>query len=201
MNYLILIILIFAVGLLFFILKRINEVEKEFSSLREDVNVQLKELYIFHKKYYANIFNAVAEKRDKDVEEKKVMSDGLYEAAKEIVLDAGKCSVSFLQRRLNIGYSLSVCIIDRLEEEGVIGPQEGSMSREVFVEKTTVPEEYEEQILDLFEEKERVTNNDIEELLGVSDATATRYLDKLEDKVLIVQKGKGRSTYYERLPV
>jgi len=42
-----------------------------------------------------------------------------------------------------------------------------------------------------------VTNNEIESLLGVSDATATRYLDELEDRGKLVQKGDGRSTYYE----
>jgi Fic family protein len=44
------------------------------------------------------------------------------------------------------------------------------------------------------------TNNDIEKLLGVSDATATRYLDELEEEGLIEQIGKtGASVYYKKI--
>jgi len=46
----------------------------------------------------------------------------------------------------------------------------------------------------------KATNNDIEELLGVSDATATRYLDELEKEGLIKQVGKtGNAVYYEKI--
>ncbi len=46
----------------------------------------------------------------------------------------------------------------------------------------------------------RVTNDDIENLLGVSDATATRYLDELGKEGLIRQIGKtGRHVYYEKV--
>jgi Fic family protein len=47
------------------------------------------------------------------------------------------------------------------------------------------------------EGKDQITNAEVEELLDVSDATATRYLDTLEDEGLVVQKDAGRSTYYE----
>lgn len=46
----------------------------------------------------------------------------------------------------------------------------------------------------------RITNNEVEELLGVSDATATRYFDELEAEGKIVQKGTGRETFYELSP-
>lgn len=46
---------------------------------------------------------------------------------------------------------------------------------------------------------DRVSNNDIEKLLGVSDATATRYLDELEKEGKIHQVGtSGRSVFYTR---
>jgi len=45
--------------------------------------------------------------------------------------------------------------------------------------------------------KKYLTNNDIEKLLGVSDATATRYLDELESDGKVIQKGKtGRYVKY-----
>jgi Fic family protein len=46
----------------------------------------------------------------------------------------------------------------------------------------------------------KITNNDIEKLLGVSDATATRYLDELEKEGLIKQVGiTGNAVYYEKI--
>jgi len=49
-------------------------------------------------------------------------------------------------------------------------------------------------------DKERVANDDIEALLGVSDATATRYLDELEKEGRIRQVGRtGRHVYYEQV--
>lgn len=46
--------------------------------------------------------------------------------------------------------------------------------------------------------RSQITNNAIEHLLEVSDATAERYLDELEKEGAIKQVGKtGRSTYYE----
>jgi len=44
----------------------------------------------------------------------------------------------------------------------------------------------------------KITNDEVEKLLGVSDATATRYLEALEQEGVIVQVGKeGRHVYYE----
>lgn len=46
--------------------------------------------------------------------------------------------------------------------------------------------------------KEKITNNDIQKLLGVSDATTIRYLDELEKEGLIKQVGKsGPLVHYE----
>jgi Fic family protein len=55
------------------------------------------------------------------------------------------------------------------------------------------------QILGLFDVGDRVVNNDVEALLGVSDATATRYLQELEDEGKIKQIGtEGTAVYYIR---
>jgi len=48
-------------------------------------------------------------------------------------------------------------------------------------------------------DKEKITNQDVQDLLNVSDATATRYLDELEKSSIIKQVGKeGQSVYYEK---
>lgn len=51
-------------------------------------------------------------------------------------------------------------------------------------------------ILKEIEKKRRITNNEVEKLLGVSDATATRYLDELEAKGKIKQIGVKKGAYY-----
>ncbi len=66
-------------------------------------------------------------------------SDDLLEEAKEAVINAGRASTSYLQRRLGIGYGRAAKILDLLEEQGVIGPPNGSKPREVMVSR----EEYE----------------------------------------------------------
>ncbi len=62
--------------------------------------------------------------------------DDLYAQAVAEVRRAGRASVSLLQRRLRIGYSRAARLIDELEANGVIGPdQGGSRGREVLPEK------------------------------------------------------------------
>ncbi|MFZ2555677.1 MAG: DNA translocase FtsK [Minisyncoccia bacterium] len=57
--------------------------------------------------------------------------DEKYAEAKAAVLEAGKASTSYLQRKLGVGYSRAAKLIDILEERGVIGPADGSKPREV----------------------------------------------------------------------
>jgi S-DNA-T family DNA segregation ATPase FtsK/SpoIIIE len=58
--------------------------------------------------------------------------DELYGEAKKAVIEAGKASTSYLQRKLGVGYSRAAKLIDMLEERGVIGKGEGSKPREVI---------------------------------------------------------------------
>ncbi len=60
-------------------------------------------------------------------------SDEFLDEARDLVIKAGKASASYLQRRLRIGYARAARILDLLEEEGAIGPQEGSKPREILV--------------------------------------------------------------------
>ncbi|MFZ2310656.1 MAG: DNA translocase FtsK 4TM domain-containing protein [Patescibacteria group bacterium] len=61
--------------------------------------------------------------------------DELMEQAKEIIINADRASTSLLQRRLSIGYGRAAKILDMLEENGFIGPSNGSKPREVLVSK------------------------------------------------------------------
>ncbi len=58
--------------------------------------------------------------------------DELYESAREAVIAAGKASTSYIQRKLGVGYSRAAKLMDLLEEQGVIGPANGSKPREVI---------------------------------------------------------------------
>ncbi len=54
-------------------------------------------------------------------------------------------------------------------------------------------------ILDLFAKQTNPTNDKVEKLLHVSDATATRYLDELEKEGKIRQVGIGKHTHYKKI--
>ncbi len=70
--------------------------------------------------------------------------DELYEAARESVIEAGKASASYLQRKLKVGYARAARLLDLLEEHGVIGPGDGAKPREIYTDRpseTVEPEE------------------------------------------------------------
>ena len=61
------------------------------------------------------------------------VDDTMYEAAKAAVLEAGKASTSYIQRKLRVGYARAARMMDVLEERGVIGPADGAKPREVLI--------------------------------------------------------------------
>lgn len=73
--------------------------------------------------------------------------DELYEEARETVMQAGKASTSFLQRKLRIGYARAARLMDMLEERGVISAGSGAKPRDVIgAEGVNTPsEEFEEE--------------------------------------------------------
>jgi S-DNA-T family DNA segregation ATPase FtsK/SpoIIIE len=58
--------------------------------------------------------------------------DELYGEAKRTVIEAGKASTSYLQRKLGVGYARAAKLIDMLEDRGVVGPADGSKPREII---------------------------------------------------------------------
>jgi S-DNA-T family DNA segregation ATPase FtsK/SpoIIIE len=61
--------------------------------------------------------------------------DALYERALETVLSSKAASTTFLQRKLKIGYARAASLMDELEENGVIGPQDGSKPRKILISR------------------------------------------------------------------
>jgi S-DNA-T family DNA segregation ATPase FtsK/SpoIIIE len=58
--------------------------------------------------------------------------DDLYDQAIAIVCDTRQASVSFIQRRLQIGYNRAARMVEQMEREGLVGPSNGIKPREVI---------------------------------------------------------------------
>jgi len=59
--------------------------------------------------------------------------DEMYAKAVRTVIQDGKCSITLIQRRLQLGYARAARIVDMMEREGLVGPGEGSKPREILV--------------------------------------------------------------------
>ena len=59
-------------------------------------------------------------------------TDPLYDQALEIVIQAGKASASYIQRKLSIGYNRAARLVEEMEERGIVGPANGSKPREII---------------------------------------------------------------------
>ena len=68
--------------------------------------------------------------------DQKPNRDDLMDKAMELAHSHRKLSTSLLQRRLRIGYPRAARLMDQLEEEGVVGPSDGSKSRDVTINQS-----------------------------------------------------------------
>ena len=78
-----------------------------------------------------------------DTLEKKVTKavsdeDPLLYDAIDIVINQEQASISFLQRKLKVGYARAARIVDQIEEMGIIGPHEGSKPRKLLMTKEQI---------------------------------------------------------------
>ena len=61
--------------------------------------------------------------------------DPLFEEVKNYIIETGRASTSNIQRRFGLGYNRAARLIDILEEQGVVGPAQGSKPRDVYYHK------------------------------------------------------------------
>lgn len=61
-----------------------------------------------------------------------IAHDALFEEAKNLVLETGNASTTFLQRKLKVGYARAASLMDQLEASGIIGPSEGAKPRKIY---------------------------------------------------------------------
>lgn len=112
--------------------------------------------------------------------------DELLSEAKEIIINQGKASASFLQRKLSVGYNRAARMIDLLEQMGVIGPANGSKPREILVSR----EQYEASIttgvsgVSLHSREESIAPDEFLNSLGEeADAPPVMKKTKIEDDI------------------
>ncbi len=65
---------------------------------------------------------------DKDAE-----TDPLYDKAVQVVAETKKCSTSWIQRKLGVGYNRAAEIVEAMEKHGIVGPPNGSKPREILI--------------------------------------------------------------------
>ena len=102
-----------------------NEVKKVSDYLRKHYEDTSEELSLTDENGERTVFSDAFEDEDEDE---------LYEEARDAVIDAGKASTSYLQRKLRVGYARAARLIDTLEDRGVVGPADGAKPREVFTD-------------------------------------------------------------------
>ncbi len=82
--------------------------------------------------YLEDIFESAIEDGNSGGEEEEPF-DEKYDEALAIVAKDRQASISYIQRRLRIGYNRAARIIETMEREGVVGPSDGVRPREVYV--------------------------------------------------------------------
>ena len=99
----------------------------------EDINLIVKDIcQSSPPEYLIPSFSKIANEISKHDVGRFSKQDHIFEEAKQIVLSTGNASTTFLQRKLKIGYARAASLMDQLEENGIVGQQEGSKPRKIF---------------------------------------------------------------------
>ncbi len=79
---------------------------------------------------------AILKPRDEegeDAPDADAENDAMYDAAVRIVADTRRCSTSWIQRKLGVGYNRAAKIVECMEKRGLVGPANGAKDREVLI--------------------------------------------------------------------
>ena len=89
----------------------------------------------FLRKQGKPVYNTSITAEEKKLDGIEMEKDDLYDEAARIVVTSGQASISYLQRRLRIGFSRAARLVDMMEMDGLVSPGVGGKPREVLVDK------------------------------------------------------------------
>ncbi len=79
--------------------------------------------------------NILKPRDDEDAaDEDDAETDAMYDEAVRIVAETRRCSTSWLQRKLQLGYNRAARIVETMERRGLVGPANGAKDREVLID-------------------------------------------------------------------
>lgn len=107
--------------------------DKEVENVVEDIKNQGE--FTYDEEIVDDFNKAASDVGKSSSDDDDAMSDELLPEAIEIVVENEKASISFLQRKLRIGYSRAARIIDIMEDKGIVSKYDGSKPRNVLLSK------------------------------------------------------------------
>lgn len=93
---------------------------------------EIKRIVEFLKQQGAPTYHHEILEEKEEEDEGEALDDEKYQEAVEFVSQKGEASISMVQRRFRIGYNRAARIIERMEQEGIVGPSDGVKPREVL---------------------------------------------------------------------
>lgn len=113
-----------------------KEVERTVDFIKQTFQAEYDELIMEEIERQTELVSSAQESKQSTSEGGEIdTSDERLEDAIDIVIEAGTCSTSSLQRRLKLGYGRAARLVDIMEEMGIVGPLEGSKPRQVLMTK------------------------------------------------------------------
>jgi S-DNA-T family DNA segregation ATPase FtsK/SpoIIIE len=82
---------------------------------------------------YADVITSQLGEESFNNKETGTVDDDMYSKALEVVVNDKKCSISYLQRKLQIGYNRAARIIEEMEEKGVLSAPNNTGKREILI--------------------------------------------------------------------
>jgi len=92
-------------------------------------------LAAFLRKQGKPVYDESITAEEKGPEAMEFEKDDLYDEAARLVVSTGQASISYLQRRLRVGFSRAARLVDMMEAEGIVSAAMGGKPREVLVDK------------------------------------------------------------------
>ena len=87
----------------------------------------------FLRKQGRPVYDGAITAEEKQADTPTFEKDDLYDDAARLVVTAGQASISYLQRRLRIGFSRAARLVDMMEADGLVSASTGAKAREVLV--------------------------------------------------------------------